>query len=129
MTTGDTDGELHDRELHDDELDDELDDVVLRPFIVTRGRTRAADGVAMESLVDRQGERAGVADSHHVQIWDALATRLSVAEISATCRQPLGVVLVLISDMAEQGLVEVHQTAATDDIQLVRRLIDGVRAL
>ena len=109
--------------------DDESDEYVLRPFIVTRGRTRAAEGVAMESLVDRRGQRADITDSYQSQIWEALASRLSVAEISATCKQPLGVVLVLVSDMAEQGFVEVYKTAATDDIQLVRKLIDGVRAL
>jgi hypothetical protein len=113
--------------------DDELEEYVLRPFIVTRGRTRAAEGVAMESLVDRRGQYDDLddpqANSHHEKIWEALTTRMSVAEISATCKQPLGVVLVLVSDMAEIGLVEVYQTAATDDIQLVRKLIDGVRAL
>ena len=109
--------------------DDEPDEHVLRPFIVTRGRTKAAEGVAMESLVDRRGQRSSVAESHHLQIWDALETRLSVAELSALCNQPLGVVLVLVSDMAELGQVEVYRTAATDDIQLVRKLIDGVRAL
>jgi hypothetical protein len=113
--------------------DDELEEYVLRPFIVTRGRTRAAEGVAMESLVDRRGRHDDVADdvanSHQQEIWEALTTRMSVAEISAICKHPLGVVMVLISDMAELGLVEVYQTAATDDIQLVRKLIDGVRAL
>lgn len=109
--------------------DDELEEYVLRPFIVTRGRTQAAEGVAMESLVDRRGRRTDVHESHHEQIWEALTDRMSVAEISASCKQPLGVALVLISDMAELGLVEVYQTAATDDIQLVRKLIDGVRAL
>lgn len=109
--------------------DDGLDEQVLRPFIVTRGRTQAAEGVAMESLVDRRGQRSDVTDSHHAQIWDALSSRLSVAELSAACSRPLGVVLVLVGDMAELGQVEVYKTAATDDIQLVRKLIDGVRAL
>ena len=112
--------------------DEETDEHVLRPFIVTRGRTQAAEGVAMESLLDRRESSRSASrlnDSHHRQIWDVLTSRMSAAEISAHCNLPLGVVLVLISDMAELGLVEVYETAATDDIQLVRKLIDGVRAL
>ncbi|MDH3679448.1 MAG: DUF742 domain-containing protein [Acidimicrobiia bacterium] len=115
-----------------DDDDDELDHQVLRPFIVTRGRTRASAGVAMESLVDRRASPDDAIDgleSTQRQIWDVLAQMMSVAEISALVELPLGVVLVLVSDMAESDVLEVYQTAALDDIHLVRKLIDGVRAL
>ncbi|MGF1599608.1 MAG: DUF742 domain-containing protein [Acidimicrobiales bacterium] len=109
-----------------------LEDNVVRPFILTRGRTRASVDVVMESLVDRadlNGRSQAPLDATHRKIWELLASMMSAAEISALLHLPLGVVLVLVSDMAELGLVRVHQTAAADDIQLVRRLIDGVSAL
>lgn len=115
-----------------DDDDDELDEHILRPFIVTRGRTRASVDVAMESLVNRRPiapEDEERLESSQRQVWDALAEMKSAAEISALIELPLGVVLVLVSDMAESDLVEVYQTAALDDIHLVRKLIDGVRAL
>lgn len=115
-----------------DDDDDELDHQVLRPFIVTRGRTRAAAGIAMESLVERGVEvddAEARLDSTQRRIWEVLTQMQSVAEISALVELPLGVVLVLVGDMAEADLVQVHATAALDDIHLVRKLIDGVRAL
>ena len=112
--------------------DDELDRRIVRPFILTGGRTQPTVGVVMESLVDRldlSDDDDRRLDPVHRQIWDLVGDTLSAAEISAMLQLPLGVVLVVVSDMAEQGLVMVHKTAALDDLQLVRRLIDGVEAL
>jgi hypothetical protein len=55
-----------------------------------------------------------------------------VAEISALLRIPLGVVRVLISDMATEGLVRVHQPqldAGKPDINLLERVLSGLRRL
>lgn len=112
--------------------DDELDRSVVRPFILTGGRTQPTVPVVMESLIDRldlAGDEHRRLDAVHRDIWDLVGDTLSAAEISAMLKLPLGVVLVVLSDMAEQGLVVVHETAALNDLQLVRRLIDGVEAL
>lgn len=106
---------------------------MVRPFMLTKGRTRStAVEVAMESMVDRR--RIGEARYHGLdpvqkQIFDHLTERSSAAELSAHLGLPLGVIRVLIGDMAGMELLEVHQTASTGDVELVRRLIDGVRAL
>jgi len=56
----------------------------------------------------------------------------SVAEISALLRQPLGVVRVLIADMASEGLIRVHQPALDEgkpDLNLLERVLSGLRRL
>ncbi len=116
------------------EYHEEMDGSMVRPFILTRGRTRSTSSVhvAMESMVDRKAideedyERLNPVNR---QIYDQLSERVSVAEISAHLALPLGVICVLVADMAEQDQLKIHQTASTGDVDLVRRLIDGVRAL
>jgi hypothetical protein len=56
----------------------------------------------------------------------------SVAEVSALLRIPLGVVRVVIADMAAQGLVQVHQPqldAGKPDLNLLERVLSGLRRL
>jgi hypothetical protein len=56
----------------------------------------------------------------------------SVAEISALLRQPLGVVRVLIADMASEGLIRVHQPQLDEgkpDLNLLERVLSGLRRL
>jgi hypothetical protein len=56
----------------------------------------------------------------------------SVAEISALLRMPLGVVRVLLSDLAEQGRIRVYGTGhGTDspDRALLERVLGGLRRL
>ncbi|MFT7597166.1 MAG: hypothetical protein ACI8TP_000084 [Acidimicrobiales bacterium] len=118
--------------LYDDH--EEQEGNVVRPFMLTKGRTRSSTNVdvRMESLIDRRVVDAPVVarlDSIQRKIWDALDERSSAAEVSAYLQLPLGVVCVLVGDMAGSELLEVHQTASTTDVELVRRLIDGVRAL
>jgi hypothetical protein len=53
-----------------------------------------------------------------------------VAEIAAHMKLPLGVVRVLVADMADQGMVEVHrpgQLGTVPDVSLLERVLDGLR--
>ena len=57
---------------------------------------------------------------------------LSVAEVSARLDVPLGVARVLISDMAEEGLVLVHRPSSPadrPDLALLERVLYGLRQL
>ena len=58
---------------------------------------------------------------------------LSVAEISAHLKVPLGVVRVLVGDMAAQGLLATNQPQVTSndrpDIKLLERVLNGLQAL
>jgi hypothetical protein len=54
--------------------------------------------------------------------------------VAALLRLPLGVVRVLIADLAERGVVQVHTTASSDsdsrpDAALLERVLSGLRNL
>ena len=55
----------------------------------------------------------------------------SVAEVAAKLHVALGVAQVVAGDMVGDGLLNVHQASAnlSDDIAMIKRLIQGVRAL
>jgi hypothetical protein len=56
----------------------------------------------------------------------------SVAEISALLRMPLGVVRVLLSDLADQGRIRVYGTghgSGSPDRALLERVLSGLRSL
>jgi hypothetical protein len=56
----------------------------------------------------------------------------SVAEVSALLRIPLGVVRVLISDLADQGRIRVYGTGhepGCPDRALLERVLSGLRRL
>jgi hypothetical protein len=55
----------------------------------------------------------------------------SVAEISALLRIPLGVVRVLLSDLADQGRIRVYGTGhpGNPDRALLERVLSGLRSL
>lgn len=112
---------------------EEAEGSVVRAFVLTGGRTRSTGvQVAMESLIDQRSDHDKKIDKLKTvqrQIWDLTENRISAAEISAHLNLPLRTVFVLVGDMATAGLLEVHETASTGDVALVRRLIDGVRAL
>ncbi|GEC09549.1 hypothetical protein SSP24_72040 [Streptomyces spinoverrucosus] len=114
------------------------DDVVPlgpRPYALTRGRTRASLDLAVEALV-----RAAPGPHHaqgpallpeHRRIRDLCTQPRSVAEISALAPLPLGVARVLVADLAQSGLVTVHQAGAAgpSDAHLLERVLRGLRDL
>lgn len=116
---------------------------VVRPYAMTRGRTRSsAEQVQLDliALVIADGEDSeeGVHDNHtlapeHVDIVD-LCSRdsLSVAELAAGLDLPVGVVRVLIGDLMEAELVRVTRPvppAELPDESILREVINGLRAL
>jgi len=112
-----------------------VDDVGVRPYFLTQGRTRAADGrIGFETLVIttvRGFGALGRVGPEQRQIIALATGPVSVAEISAKLRVPIGVARVLTGDLAGDGLLELHVAplAPNKDITLIARLINGVRAL
>jgi hypothetical protein len=56
----------------------------------------------------------------------------SVAEVSAVLQMPLGVARILITDMASEGLVRIHQLnhdQGRPDVNLLKRVLSGIRRL
>ncbi|MET8995253.1 DUF742 domain-containing protein [Amycolatopsis sp. NPDC004169] len=108
----------------------------VRPYARTGGRTRSDHNLALEALVSTSddGRRyRGVRSVEHRRICDLCLDTRSVAEIAAHLRLPLGVVKVLVGDMADIGLVLIHQTELIlgdrSSREFMERVLAGLRAL
>lgn len=108
----------------------------VRPYARTRGRTRSDHNLALEALVSTSdsGRRyRGVRSIEHRRICDLCLDTRSVAEIAAHLHLPLGVVKVLVGDMADIGLVLLHQTELIlgdrSSRDFMERVLLGLRGL
>ena len=108
---------------------------LVRPYAVTGGRTRPRYQLAIEALVsttDRGQYESGGLIPEHRQICELCREVRSVAEVAAYIGVPLGVARVLVGDMAEVGLVRVHQPGNVEgkpDVALLKRVLSGLRKL
>lgn len=108
---------------------------VVRPYAITGGRLRLdQDEIEVESLVTTTSMGADARRLSFERRSIALLCRdvLSVAEIAAELRLPLGVVRLLVGDMADQGLVDLHRPAQFDDrpdLSLLERVLYGLRQI
>ncbi len=109
---------------------------IVRAYAWTGGRTRSAVNLEIETLVsavDQSRQSAGILQAEHQHVVELCRSPRSVAEVAALMRLPLGVVKVLLGDMAERGLVDVHQTVSaggdTPDLGLMERVLSGLRRL
>lgn len=108
----------------------ELTDDLVRPFLITGGRTAPSVG---DLRADSMVQAAPAAAAAPLQ-FEQLATvqlcqqPLSVAEIAAALRVPLGVARVVVGDLMVDGYVSAHTTGELSTA-VVERIRDLVRAL
>lgn len=124
----------------DDRWFDDAAGPVVRPYAMTRGRTRSAaeDKLDLIAVVVADGVDPGpVADQtlspEHIDIVElSRDTPQSVAELAAELDLPVGVVRVLIGDLLHAALVRVSRPvppAELPDERILREVINGLRAL
>ncbi|OIV37643.1 hypothetical protein BIV57_09985 [Mangrovactinospora gilvigrisea] len=108
---------------------------LVRPYAMTGGRTRPRYQLAIEALIsttDRAAQAPGLLPEHQ-RIVHLCQQVKSVAEISALLSIPLGVARILVADLAEAGLVAIHQPGSTEagqpDVTLLERVLSGLRKL
>jgi uncharacterized protein DUF742 len=109
---------------------------LVRPYMLTRGRTSSSLGVfelhaPAIALIspDQLGRGASPEDRRIVELCQ---TPMSVAELSARLRAPVGVVRVLVGDLVVARMVHVRQSesgAEHRDVRLLERLLEGIRAI
>jgi hypothetical protein len=107
---------------------------VVRPYAVTRGRTRPA-GIAV-GLIDvvvsagrRSAQARGLGPEHRL-LLGLCGEPMALADLASGADLPLGVVRVLVGDLQERGLVKVVASAGgSQDEQVLRSVLDGLRAL
>jgi hypothetical protein len=111
---------------------------IVRPYVVTGGRTRATVDLALETLVETTQVGRAVRSAAHLHpeqrlVLDLCDQRLhSVAEISAHLRLPFGVARVVVADMALQQVVTIHAPFAGTGphaIHVMERVLSGLRKL
>jgi hypothetical protein len=113
----------------------------VRPYSLTGGRTRCSHELFVETFVaaieapeERRELTQGIARvMPEVQAIVQLCRRMrTVAEIAALLKMPLGVVRVLLSDLADQGKIRVYGTGhgpGQPDRALLERVLSGLRRL
>lgn len=116
----------------------EGDDRLVRPYVVTRGRSGPSrnhfDHTTLISLSDaaRHLSRSQL-DLEHVALLDALVpSAQSVAELSAFLHQPLSVVRILLADLMEAGYITTQRHiphTAIPDRKLLEDVLAGLRNL
>jgi hypothetical protein len=107
---------------------------IVRPFIVTGGRTRPTDErLRVETLVTALPSALSAPLSFERRRIVELCQRpLSIAEIANNLGAPIGVVRVIIADLAAERFLTVEQPLNLRDstsVHLLERIRDGVRAL
>ncbi|MGH3550792.1 MAG: DUF742 domain-containing protein [Pseudonocardiaceae bacterium] len=109
---------------------------VVRPYTWTGGRTTPVIDLAVETLVSTSEHGHDVAvltSAEHRAVAELCSDPRSVAEVAALLSLPLGVVRVLLADMADIGLVVVHRSANGSsnmpDMALMERVLSGLRRL
>lgn len=109
---------------------------LVRPYTRTGGRTRTEYDLAIEALIstsDRGWEMEEALLPEHRSICELCMDTRSVAEVAAHLRLPLGVVRVLIGDMAGLGLVVIHSSGMVvgdrPSMDFLERVLSGLRRL
>ncbi|MBY8889468.1 DUF742 domain-containing protein [Streptomyces sp. PTM05] len=110
---------------------------LVRPYAMTGGRTRPRYQLAIEALVSTTAdpERLRGQLPEHQRICHLCREVKSVAEVSALLSIPLGVARILVADLAEAGLVAIHQPGGDEaaggqpDVTLLERVLSGLRKL
>jgi len=128
--------------LSPDEGDE--DTYAVRPYAVTGGRVSAASvNLPMEALVESSSmpeSFRGLTPEKKKILQLATGQYQSVAELSAHTRLPLGVVRVLVTDLAEDKYLTIHTGGTAQDVSLnhepgglslslLESVLDGIAAL
>ncbi|WP_233576526.1 DUF742 domain-containing protein [Saccharopolyspora rhizosphaerae] len=107
----------------------------IRPYAWTGGRTRSNHHLELETLVSASEfcTRDRLRRTEHSSIAEICQHPRSVAEVGAVLGVPLGVAKVLLGDMADLGLITVHETvsdnSSSSHFLLMERVLSGLRRL
>jgi hypothetical protein len=104
--------------------------------MLTGGRTNSSLGVfelhapVLALIAPEQLGRGATPEGR--RIIELCQTPMSVAELSARLRAPVGVARVLVGDLVDARMIQVRQThdhSEHRDVRLLERLLEGIRAI
>jgi hypothetical protein len=134
----DQDADGGERRAHDLYDEDVVEDArVVRPYALTRGRTRSGRvDLPLEALVRGvagANDRSTTPERRRILELSS-ASILSVVELSAHLSLPLGVIRVLVGDLADEGLVVVHTGSlsaapAATNLKVLESVLNGISSL
>lgn len=107
---------------------------VVPVYALTGGRTRSGTGhdMPVETLVTTTGAGTpGDLQLEYRTTVEMSARPVSIVEIGAELRVPVGVARVLVSDLVDAGYLEVHLPPSTPggpSPAILERLLEGLRA-
>jgi hypothetical protein len=110
---------------------------VVRPYALTRGRTRHS-GEAFDLVATVTATRSRVADPsvlapEHISVLRLARAPTTVVDIASDVDLPLGVVRILLADLRELGLVTIRAPVSTKAQQIdrntLREVLHGLRGL
>ena len=105
---------------------------LVRPFVMTGGRTRAERrDLRMETMLHAIKEpEPGVLPSEQDAMVRLCLEPQSIAEIAARLDLVLGVAAIIAGDLIGEGYFEVHHTDPVDiELDALTRMIERVRAI
>ena len=109
---------------------------LVRPYVLTQGRTRSVGAhLLLDARVRATVTPAGLdpdVTPEARRIVELCQEPVPIAELAARLRLPVGVVRVLVGDLQAAAAVAVDAAAPPDagtDVNLLERLLDGIRAL
>jgi hypothetical protein len=119
--------------------DDAFEDAsTVRPYTVTGGRTRPnSESLPIEALVRATAAAGPTCSPEERRILDLTANQyLSIAEVSAHTKLPVGVVRVLVGDLADADLVRIDGLTANESaynpastLSVLESVLNGISAL
>ena len=110
----------------------------VRPYTLTGGRTRPSkDALPIEALVRAAGPPNGLLVGERRQIVELAGEHyVSIAELSAHLRLPVGVTRVLVGDLRDEHLVTVHGLTPPDPalnpattLRVLESVLNGISSL
>lgn len=108
---------------------------VVPVYALTGGRTRSSTGAELpvETLVTvtPSGQRADELHLEYRATVELAGRPISVVEIGAALRVPVGVARVLVSDLVDAGYLAVHLPPSAEGgpaPEILERLLEGLRA-
>jgi Protein of unknown function (DUF742) len=110
---------------------------VVRPYALTRGRTRhtgeAFDLVATVVAIQGRVADPGDLSPEHIAVLHLARRPTTVVDIASDVNLPLGVVRILLADLRELGLVAIQAPVPTKprqvDTNTLREVLHGLRGL
>jgi hypothetical protein len=107
------------------------DELVVRPFMLTGGRTRPLhDGLRIETLLHAAPAALSAPLRFEPRrIVELCQAPMSMADLAVALKVPLGVVRVIVADLVTDGYLRIEEQLGELPIELIERIRDRVRAL